>query len=150
MIAEHSPVAPKTTPATSIRQDSSGYSSSTAETPKSIDSNTEIGRSTSASLSRKNSSDTELLFGDKPAEYYRNKYAYSTYTSQGKSSDVDVMFGGNSSSAAETGSRDYGYKSNSSIEGISNPVFRESFESSSGAISKRRSRDSDDDDFDLK
>lgn len=129
------------------------------------------------SLSRKNSTDAELIFGDKPAQFYRNKYAYSGYTSQGRSSDVDVIFGKSVPPTGGADSRTNSYKSNTSFsmsgdsdyslsrdkdfnersrnfEGIENPVFEDyaspkNVTSTSSSSKPRWSRD-DDDDYDLK
>jgi hypothetical protein len=137
---------------------SSGYSSSEQK-----DSTESTPVTETRSLSRKGSSDAELLFGEKTAEFYRSKYAYSGYTSQGKSTDIDVIFGGSSSSiSSATGAikssfdspaastTKYNKSNTSGDQGISNPVFKDSFDtaSSTGAISKRWSRDEDD--YDLR
>lgn len=127
-------------------------------------------------LSRKNSSDAELIFGDKSADFYRNKYAYSGYTGPGRSTDVDVIFGKSGPGTDGAESRTNSYKSNTSFsmsgdsdfslsrdkdfsdrarnfEGIENPVFEDYASpknlTSTSSSSKRWSRD-DDDDYDLK
>lgn len=121
-----------------------------------------------APLSRKDSSDSDLIFGGKDAEFYRSKYAYSTYTSTNKSSDMDVIFSASIDkrssieSTADTstrtntnsfsGSRDSDYNTNtstpsyrnpSSYKGIQNPMFQD-FDSG------KKFNNDDEDEYDLK
>uniref|UniRef100_A0A336M5N4 CSON012491 protein n=1 Tax=Culicoides sonorensis TaxID=179676 RepID=A0A336M5N4_CULSO len=116
-------------------------------------------------LSRKDSSDSELIFGGKDAESFRSKYAYSTYTSTNKSSDMDVIFSSsidkrssmdsNTSNNSYSGSRDStdfntSYRNPSSYRGIQNPMFQD-YDTGASVEKKSTSRSHDDDDeFDLK
>lgn len=109
-----------------------------------------------APLTRKDSSDSDLIFGDKGPEFYRSKYAYSTYSSTNKSSDMDVIFSASIDKRSSIES-DHSFRSNSrdsssdharntsSYRGIQNPMFQD-YDS---GTSNKPSHD-EDDDFDLK
>lgn len=119
-------------------------------------------------LSRTNSTDAELIFGDKPADFYRSKYAYSGYTSQGRGSvsDTDATFGksvdsykSNTNSFSISGDSDFGSSSRDKdfsdrarlFEGIENPVFQDyNSPVTKTSSSKPRWAHDDDDDYDLK
>lgn len=107
------------------------------------------------------------MFGGKDADFYRSKYAYSTYTSTNKSSDMDVIFSASIDKRSSIESSDNSYRSNitslsdsrdlpdsgtsthrntaSSYRGIQNPMFQD-YDS---GTSTKPSND-EDDEYDLK